>query len=113
MHYTQLVGLVIGKHTEQLVWEVGQIEDSVDRYLPITWLSKHNPDIDWEKGTMQWRSHYCKEHCLPKEYEFQLVDGYQLQQEVLADLRSTIATLLWHTEDGQEVMRALPGQYHR
>jgi len=36
MHYTQPVGLVIGKHTEQLVWEVGQIVDSVDEYLPIT-----------------------------------------------------------------------------
>ena len=52
VHYTQPLGLVIGKRTEQLVWEVGQIEDSVDGYLPVTWLSKHNPDIDWEKGTM-------------------------------------------------------------
>jgi len=78
MHYTQPVGLVIGKYTEQLVWKVGQIEDSVDGYLLVTWLSKHNPDIDWEKGTLQWRSNYYKEHYLPKEYEFKLVDSYQL-----------------------------------
>jgi len=93
VHYIQPVGLVIGKHTEQLVWEVGQIEDSVDGYLPVTWLSKHNPNIDWEKCILQWHSKYCREHCLPKEYEFELVDSYQLQQEVLEDLASAVATV--------------------
>jgi len=112
VHYMQPVGLVIGKHTEQLVWEVGPIEDSIDRDLPVTWLSKHNPNIDWEKSILQWHSKYCREHCLPKEYKFKLVDSYQLQQEVLEDLASAVATVLWQIQSRQEVLQALPGIYY-
>ena len=44
--YTQLLRLVIGNHSEVLVWEVGVIQDSIDVYLPVAWLQKHNPDIN-------------------------------------------------------------------
>ena len=33
--YTQPLELVIGNHSEVLVWEVGVIEDSIVRYLPV------------------------------------------------------------------------------
>ena len=48
MYYTQPTELEIGNHSEALVWEVGVIEDSVDGYLPVAWLQKHNPDVNWE-----------------------------------------------------------------
>jgi len=76
IYYTQLLELAIGKHTERLVWEVSQIEEGIDGYLPITWLSNHNPNIDWQKGTMNWCSTYCKNHCLPNKPEFKLIDPY-------------------------------------
>jgi len=61
---------------------------------------------------LQWHSKYCREYCLPKEYEFKLVDSYQLQQEVLEDLASVVATVTWQTESGQEILQTLPGIYH-
>ncbi|KXN86452.1 hypothetical protein AN958_10085 [Leucoagaricus sp. SymC.cos] len=29
--------------------------------LGLPWLQKHNPDIDWENGTLQWRQHLWKQ----------------------------------------------------
>ena len=81
-YYTQPIGLEIGNHSEVLVWEVGVIEDSIDRYLPIAWLHKHNPDINWQNGQVKWRSPYCIANCLPKQMDVQLVDAVQLVKEV-------------------------------
>ena len=53
-HYTQPTGLVIGQHAEDMVWEVGMIESQIDRYLPVSWLQKHNPNITWETGILKW-----------------------------------------------------------
>ena len=55
-YYTQPTGLEIGNHSEALVWEFGVIEDSVDGYLPVAWLQKHNPDVNWESGQVKWRT---------------------------------------------------------
>ncbi|KXN81920.1 hypothetical protein AN958_03418 [Leucoagaricus sp. SymC.cos] len=29
--------------------------------LGLSWLQEHNPDIDWENGTLQWRQHPWKQ----------------------------------------------------
>ena len=58
-YYTQPIVLVIGQHAEDMVWEVGMIKSQIDGYLPISWLQKHNPSINWETGTLKWRSAHC------------------------------------------------------
>jgi hypothetical protein len=30
-------------HQEEISWEIGKLEKGIDRYLPIEWLTKHNP----------------------------------------------------------------------
>ena len=111
--YTQPTGLEIGNHSEALVWEVGVIEDSVDGYLPVAWLQKHNPDVNWESGQVKWRSPYCIQNCLPKQVNAILVDAAQLIKEVSEDTDVFVATLEWRTEDGLEVLKILPDQYHK
>ena len=44
----QPLGLVIGNYLVVLVWEVGVIEYSIDGYLPVAWLQRHNPDVNWK-----------------------------------------------------------------
>ena len=51
-HYPQPTVLVIRQHAEDMVWEVGMIESQIDRYLPVLWLQKHNPSINWEIGIL-------------------------------------------------------------
>ena len=53
-HYTQPTVLVIGQHAKDMVWEVGMIELQIDGYLPVSWLQKHNPSINWKTGTLKW-----------------------------------------------------------
>ena len=112
-YYIQPTGLEIGNHSEALVWEVGVIKDSVDGYLPVAWLQKHNPDVNWESGQVKWRSHYCIQNCLPKQVNAILVDAAQLIKEVSEDTDVFVAILEWRTEDGLEVLKILPDQYHK
>ena len=59
------------------MWKVRVIEDSNNVYLPVTWLQKHNSDINWKTGQVQWRSPYCVANCLPKRVNGSLVDEAQ------------------------------------
>jgi hypothetical protein len=54
----------IGHHQEEVSWEIGKLEKGISGYLPVNWLTKHTPGIDWETGVLKWRSQYCKHHCL-------------------------------------------------
>jgi hypothetical protein len=63
--YTTPLTMRIGHHQEEISWEIGKLEKGIDGYLPIEWLTKHNPEIDWETGVLRWRSDFCKSHCLP------------------------------------------------
>ena len=54
------------------------IEDYIDGYLPVAWLQKDNPDINWKTGQVKWHSPYCVENCLPKQVSALLVDEAQL-----------------------------------
>jgi hypothetical protein len=56
MYYTPPYTMRIGSHQEEISLEVATLEDGVSGYLPISWLAKHNPDIDWEKRIIRWRS---------------------------------------------------------
>ena len=58
------------------------IEDLIDGLLPVAWLQKHNPDVNWKTRRVKWRSPYCIENCLPKQVNALLVDEAQLVQEV-------------------------------
>ena len=75
------LGMSIGQHQEELAWEVGDIEQGVDGYLPVSWLSLHNPDIDWERKQLTWRSAYCREHCLPVNIDGSMSEFAELLEE--------------------------------
>jgi hypothetical protein len=45
--------------------EIWKVRERLSGYLPVAWLIKHNPEIDWETGVLKWRSQYCKHHCIP------------------------------------------------
>ena len=64
--YSPLMLMIMGKHTEELSFEISELEDEFLGYLPMSWLRKHNPGIDWASGKYHWRSEYCRTHCLPQ-----------------------------------------------
>jgi len=65
LHYTKTVDMSIEVHTNKMRFELaGMPPGHLDRYLPMAWLKDHNPDINWEKGSLKWRSDYCKAHSL-------------------------------------------------
>ena len=51
--------------------------------------------------------------CQPKQVNAILVDAAQLIKEVSEDTNVFVATLEWRTEDGLEVLKILPNQYHK
>ena len=96
-----------------LVCEVGVTEDSMDGYLLVAWLHKHNPDVNWETGQLKCRSRYCIENCLLKQVNASLVNEAHLVKEVQDSTDACIATIEWSTEDGLEVFKVLPIGYHK
>jgi hypothetical protein len=48
----------IGHHQEEIGWEIGKLKKGISGYLPVAWLTKHNPEIDWKTGVLKWRSQY-------------------------------------------------------
>lgn len=58
---TRPLDMTIGKHEETLSEELSPLPNDILGYLPISWLRRHNPEIDWEVGTPQWRSPYCQQ----------------------------------------------------
>ena len=89
------------------------IEDSIDGYLPVAWLQKHNPDVNWKTGQVKWRSPYYVENCLPKQVNALIVDEAQLVKEVQDCIDAFVATIEWRMEDGLEVLKVLPVEYHK
>jgi len=53
----------INRHTEQLKAVVTDL-DKTDMFLGHDWLVKHNPEVDWKNGTIQFTR--CPEHCTIK-----------------------------------------------
>ena len=50
-------------------------------FLPMSCLKDHNPDINWEKGSLKWHFDYCKAYCLRKERRLEFIT----EQELLAE----------------------------
>jgi len=81
-HYTTPVDMWIGKHVNKMNFDVLGLPDEGLRkhvgYMPMSWLTKHNPDIDWTLGTIKWRSTYCRKHCLPSTIKIEWMTEEQM-----------------------------------
>ena len=75
----------------------------VNSYLPMSWFKDHNPDINWEKGSLKWRSEYCKAHCLRTDGGLEFIR----EEELLAEDPDKIFVMgmaLYANEDGMDIM---------
>jgi len=82
----------------------------VNGYLPISWLKDHNPDINWEKSSLKWRSDYCKAHCLRKERCIEFIR----KEELLAEDPDNIFVMgmaLYTDEDGDHIKVTILPEY--
>ena len=89
------------------------IQDSIDEYLPVAWLQKPNPDVNWKTGQVKLRSSYCIENCLSKQVNALLVNEAQLDKKVHYCIDAFVATIEWGIEDGLEVLKVLPVEYYK
>src|SRR3978361_971049 len=84
-HHTTSLEVHMGKHVSDIQFEVLDVPCGKNHlyagFLPMSWLAQHNPDINWTKGSMKWRSNYCKENCLPKTIQIELINEEQLLRE--------------------------------
>ena len=81
-HYTKTTDMYIGEHMNKMRFELADMPTGrIDGYLPMSWLKDHNPDIDWERGSLKWRSDYCKKQCLESRMRIQFISS----EELLAD----------------------------
>ena len=81
-HYTKTVDMSIGNHMNKMRFEVADMPTGhLDGYLPMAWLKDHNLDINWEKGSLKWRSDYCKAHCLKSKSRIEFI----MCEELLAE----------------------------
>ena len=56
-----IVDMYTGDHMNKMRFAVADMPaGKVNGYLPMSWLKDHNPDINWEQGSLKWRSEYCK-----------------------------------------------------
>lgn len=54
--------VAIGKHVESLAFYVTHLKHH-SIILGHPWLTRHNPFIDWKKGTATFASEYCMKNC--------------------------------------------------
>lgn len=47
-----VLGMTIGDHQEQVVFMVTDVGDE-DVIIGLDWLREHNPEIDWERGSLR------------------------------------------------------------
>ena len=99
-HYTKPTVLVIGQHAEDMVWEVGMIESQIDGYLPVSWLQKQNPSINWETGTLKWRSAHCRIKCIRRHILAALITEVQMEEELEQEI--LMAAVIWPYELQEE-----------
>ena len=45
VRYTEDIVLRIGTHQEEFSWEISRLEEGVAGYLHVSWLQRHNPDV--------------------------------------------------------------------
>ena len=92
----QPIVLVIRQYAEDMVWEVGTIESQIDRYIPVSWLQKHNPSINWETETLKWHSAHCRIKCIRRQILAALIMEVQMEKELEQQIQ--MATVIWPHE---------------
>lgn len=99
---TRPLDMIIGKHEQTLPWEVSPLPEDVLGYLPTSWLSTHNPDINREFDRPRWRSVYCRKHCLPTDIA---VKGISIEELMLEDSSNgyQVGAAIYHDEIGQDI----------
>lgn len=73
-------------------------------------MRTQNPDIDWEFGTIKWRSAHCHKHCIPSEVVIETISLEDLSQEN-PDLVFQLGAVIFHYEDGNDIALRLPSHY--
>ena len=110
-HYTRTLQIKIGDHLNEMRFELAYMPDTrVNGYLPMSWLKDHNPDINWEKGSLKWRSNYCKAHCLMARRRLVFITS----EELLAEDPNEIYLLgmcRYSDEDGGDIKLSLLPEY--
>src|SRR5215217_4762651 len=111
MYYIPLTTLKIKDHEEKMSWEVGKIQSGIDGYLSVEWLTRHNPDINWEHGKLSWRSDYCRSHCFGKRVVFEEIDSVAMEAEI-DDPHTVVAVMVeWEDDKGNDIRTRLPKKY--
>jgi len=111
LHYTKTVDMSIGDYTNKMRFVLADMPPGhVDSYLPMAWLKDHNPDIKWERGSLKWRSDYCKTHCLQSKSAIEFITCEELLGEdpnnmFLCGMR------LWTGEDVEDISLKLLPEY--
>ena len=68
----------IDRHTEQLEAAVTNL-DRTDMFLGHDWLVKHNPEVNWKNGTIQFTR--CPGHCTMKHEDIQFNTRRQMAMD--------------------------------
>ena len=76
----------------------------------MAWLKDHNTDINWERGSLNWRSDYCKTYCLWSKSRIEFIT----RKELLADDPNNMFVYgmrLWTGEDAEDISLKLLPEY--
>ena len=103
LHYTKEVKMWISNHVNKMRFELAEVQDTkINGYLLRLSLKDHNPDIDWAKGILTWRSEYCKARCLGTWRRLQFIT----EEELLAEDAGSVYLLgmaKFTDEDGKDI----------
>jgi len=109
LHYTKTVDMSRGDDTNKMRFELADmLSGHRDSYLPMAWFKDHLRDINWERGSLKWRSDYCKTHCLGRKSRIEIITC----EELLAIDPNNMLVCgmrLWTGEDGEDItLKRLP-----
>jgi len=103
--------MYIVDHMNKMIFEVTDMPAAkVNGYLPMSWLNDYNPDINWEKSSLKWRSDYCKAHRLRKERRLEFIT----EEELFAEDPDNIFVMemaLYTDEDGDNIKVQILPEY--
>lgn len=110
VYFTQPLGIIVAKHEKTLSWEVSPLPKDVPHYFLNSWISIQNPDINWQFGTLPWRSNYCWKYSLPSEI---VVTGIRIEELLLEDPSNNyqVGAAIYHDESGRNIVMPLPQDY--
>ena len=113
-HHTKTLSVWMGKHVSDMKFEALGIPNEGPNchvgYLPMSWLTQHNPDIDWSLGKIKWRSSYCRKHCLPSRINIEWMTEEQMLREP-RDQVHVFGLAVYHDEDGEDISLRLIDHY--